>query len=99
MSDVVMRASGVSKVFGATHAQVGAYLLGLWGLPEPVVSTVELHHSLLATASRGFTPVTAIHVAQSLDGSRPNVNRLDSEYLKQLGLKDRVSAWQDALVN
>jgi HD-like signal output (HDOD) protein len=27
-----------TEIFGATHAQVGAYLLGLWGLPEPVVS-------------------------------------------------------------
>jgi len=34
------------EVFGATHAQVGAYLLGLWGLPDPVVNTVELHHEL-----------------------------------------------------
>src|SRR5205807_1922827 len=25
------------KVFGATHAEVGGYLLGLWGLPAAVV--------------------------------------------------------------
>jgi len=29
---------------GATHAEVGAYLLGLWGLPEPIVWAVARHH-------------------------------------------------------
>lgn len=28
------------RVFGATHAQVGAYVLGLWGLPQVVVDAV-----------------------------------------------------------
>lgn len=30
--------------FGVTHAEVGAYLLGLWGLPEPVVKAVAHQH-------------------------------------------------------
>ncbi|MCC6992383.1 MAG: HDOD domain-containing protein, partial [Acidobacteria bacterium] len=32
------------EVFGTTHAEVGAYLLGLWGLPALVVDTVAHHH-------------------------------------------------------
>ncbi len=30
---------------GASHAQIGAYLLGLWGLPQAVVDAVLHHHS------------------------------------------------------
>jgi HD-like signal output (HDOD) protein len=30
---------------GVDHADVGAYLLGLWGLPWPLVEAVGLHHS------------------------------------------------------
>lgn len=30
---------------GATHAEVGAYLLGLWNLPEVMVQAVANHHS------------------------------------------------------
>lgn len=33
------------EVYGATHAEVGAYLLGLWSLPEAVVAGVANHHS------------------------------------------------------
>ncbi len=32
------------EIFGTTHAEVGAYLLGLWGLPALVVDTVAHHH-------------------------------------------------------
>jgi HD-like signal output (HDOD) protein len=33
------------KVWGTTHAEVGAYLLGLWGLPYPVVEAVANCHA------------------------------------------------------
>lgn len=29
---------------GTNHAELGAYLLGLWGLPDPVVEAVAFHH-------------------------------------------------------
>jgi putative nucleotidyltransferase with HDIG domain len=87
------------EIFGATHAQVGAYLLGLWGLPEPVVSTVELHHSLPNLTDKGFTPVTAIHVAQCLEPSPNRISRLDASYLKRIGVENRVLDWQSVLAN
>ena len=34
------------QVIGATHAEVGAYLLGLWGLPGTVVEAVLEHHDI-----------------------------------------------------
>jgi HD-like signal output (HDOD) protein len=37
--------------FGVAHPGVGANLLGLWGLPEPVVRAVAEHTSLLAESS------------------------------------------------
>jgi HD-like signal output (HDOD) protein len=33
------------EVLGTTHAEVGAYLLALWGLPDPVVEAVAYHHA------------------------------------------------------
>jgi HD-like signal output (HDOD) protein/ActR/RegA family two-component response regulator len=32
------------EIFGATHAQVGGYLLGIWGLPLEIVDAVLCHH-------------------------------------------------------
>src|SRR5258708_3869883 len=33
------------RITGATHAEIGAYLLGLWGLPHAIVEAVALHHT------------------------------------------------------
>jgi hypothetical protein len=32
------------EALGCTHAEVGAYLLGLWGLPDPIRLAVAFHH-------------------------------------------------------
>lgn len=85
------------ETFGATHAQVGAYLLGLWGLPDRIVDTVDLHHDLNGATEKRFTSLTAVHVAQCLkpSGSR----KLDLEHLKEIGAADRVAEWQEHLRN
>ena len=85
------------EMFGATHAQIGAYLLGLWGLPEPIVTTVELHHSLDLHANTGFTPAAALHVAQFLERSPDRISQLDTRFLKQIGVENRVSEWERVL--
>ena len=51
------------QVFGANHAAVGGYLLGLWGLPVPVVEAIALHHNPARSLNRTFSPLTAVHVA------------------------------------
>jgi putative nucleotidyltransferase with HDIG domain len=83
--------------FGATHAEIGAYLLGLWGIPESIINTVELHHSPNKDTSNRFSPVTALHLAQCLDPTENRLSRIDHEYLQRLGVDDRVTLWQDLL--
>ena len=54
------RAEGLSllecerRVTGATHAEIGAYLLGLWGLPYAIVEAVALHHTPTAVTTHGY---------------------------------------------
>jgi len=60
------------EVFGATHAEVGAYLLGLWGLPDPIVAATAFHHSPTRSQAKQFSPLTAVHVANALEQSPPN---------------------------
>jgi HD-like signal output (HDOD) protein/CheY-like chemotaxis protein len=56
--------------YGVTHAEIGAYLLGLWGLPYAVIEAVAFHHrpELLGTAS--FDPAGAVMVADALAHDR-----------------------------
>jgi HD-like signal output (HDOD) protein len=85
---------------GATHAEVGAYLLGLWGLPTPVVEAVALHHRPAVCAFKGFSPVLAVHVAdalvQTLKPACPGKpdDQLDIAHFTELGLESRIEAWK-----
>jgi len=85
--------------FGATHAQVGAYLLGLWGLPNPVVEAVALHHQPEASSFQGFSPVIAVHVADSFaheynSGPSESSNPINLDHIAALGLERRVAEWR-----
>jgi putative nucleotidyltransferase with HDIG domain len=87
------------EVYGATHADIGAYLLGLWGLPDTIVHPVERHHSLAADLGKGFTPVLCVHLAQNLVPSAKRTDKLNAEFLKECGLNARVPQWEEALRN
>jgi HD-like signal output (HDOD) protein len=54
------------RVIGATHAQIGAYLLGLWGLPYAIVEAVALHHTPTAVTSHGYDLLGALAVSHAL---------------------------------
>jgi putative nucleotidyltransferase with HDIG domain len=90
-------------VFQVTHAQVGAFLLDLWGLPPTLVEAVALHHTPAETNEPVFNPLTAVYVGNSLehDAETPNheqlANRLDPGYIRQIGLEHRIEAWQEEL--
>jgi len=85
----------------ASHAEIGAYLLGLWGLPAPVIEAVALHHRPAAAALHAFSPVIAVHVADAFAHSQvPTLPEqtgveIDRPYLASLGLGGRLEAWKD----
>ena len=87
--------------FGATHAEVGAYLLGLWGLPNPVIEAVALHHRPGDATASGFSPVTAVHVANALahdlESTHPEWpgNQVHAAHLERLHLTQRVAVWRE----
>lgn len=86
------------QVFGATHAEVGGYLLGLWGLPDPVVDAVTFHHHPVAGNNTGFTPLTAVHVAESLlEKEGGEGEGMCFPYLDSLEMTHRVPEWEDLL--
>jgi HD-like signal output (HDOD) protein len=81
---------------GATHAEVGAYLLGLWGLPNQVVEAVAFHHNPEQCGFRDKSPLTFVHAGDALEheieGDGPV--RMNQEYLQRLGMADKVDGWR-----
>ncbi|HKI36306.1 MAG TPA: response regulator [Gemmataceae bacterium] len=84
------------EVFGTTHAEVGAYLFGLWGLPDPIVEAVAWHHRPGDCPAGGFGALGAVHAADALADDKEG-RPLDHDYLGRLGVTERVAAWQGLL--
>jgi HD-like signal output (HDOD) protein len=87
------------RVFGSNHAEIGAYLLWLWGLPDTVCKAVAYHHKPAECSPSAFTAAGAIHVADALqhemDGLPDSAFRadLDTDYLASLKLTERIPVW------
>lgn len=90
------------QILKATHGDVGAYLLELWGLPENVTKAVCLHHEPIAEETDALTPLGIVHVANYLahelnENRHTVVSELDVDYLNATGLTDRVPIWREAV--
>jgi len=81
---------------GITHSAIGAYLLGLWGLPEPVVITAELHHTLEAVPTHAYNPIIYVHAAENILKSSQS-SELDLNFLRKAGKAERFAVWREAL--
>jgi HD-like signal output (HDOD) protein len=90
------------EVFGATHAETGAYLLGLWGLPTQVVQAVAWHHAPERSGEVVPSPILLVHLANVFDheavvsgDGRTVIEGPSMEHLKQLGVAHHLEAWRE----
>jgi HD-like signal output (HDOD) protein len=89
------------ECFGATHADVGAYLLALWGLPDPVIEAVALHHQPVRSVPLELSPAIAVHVADVFAHTRMPAStelpppQLDSALLAQPDISKKIETWRE----
>jgi HD-like signal output (HDOD) protein len=84
---------------GCDHGQIGAFLLGLWGLPDGIVEAVAYHHSpakpLVEEGS--FSPLIAVYAANHfLESTLPIPQSLLVELLRRtLGDTSRFQRFRE----
>ena len=54
------------ELLGSSHAEIGAYLLGLWGIPHLAVEAIAHHHRPTRIAHSGLDSAAAVYVAHVL---------------------------------
>ena len=100
MEQHVLLSEAEHATYGISHAEVGAYILGLWGLRFPVVEAVAYHHTPRQAGSMEISPLLAVHVADAIErvDSSPCLgsmaSHLDEQYIDLLGLSDRIAEWR-----
>ncbi len=86
--------------FGCTHADIGAYLIGIWGLPHTLTQAVGFHDRPGLCVEHRFSPLTATHAADAIVSEKHHSPithdvLLDRAYLSRLGLEDHEAAWRE----
>jgi HD-like signal output (HDOD) protein len=71
------------------HATVGACLLGLWGLPLPVVEAVAYHHEPGRLVDGDRELVAIVHAADGVC----ECTDIDLEFLAHAGIADDRVLW------
>jgi HD-like signal output (HDOD) protein len=82
------------EVYGMSHAELGGYLLGIWGLPHDIVEPVTWHHRpSRLEAETAVETLAYIHFADCFWENRLDI--LDQAFLEKHGFTQSLSKWED----
>lgn len=88
------------KTFGTSHAEIGAYLMGLWRLETSIIEAIAFHHLPVRSMTRNIGLLTAVHVANALEHeAQPPADQntglqCDAGYLDKLEITGRIPQWR-----
>ncbi len=89
------------EILGVTHAELGAYLLSIWGMPTSVVEAVAYHHLPARQPYSDFSALACVHVADwvmnleaGLDG-KSQKQEADLQFLKANHLLNKKDTWSN----
>lgn len=108
----LVRTSGCSQVeaeeqiIGTSHAEIGAYLLGLWGIDSEIVEAVAHHHRPNRIPHVSFDVSTAVYIADCLtddltgaEGGTPRMGPFKfNERLDALGLSHLYPGFREKAI-
>jgi HD-like signal output (HDOD) protein len=86
-------------IFQTSHAEMGAYLLGIWGLPFEIIEATAFHHLPDKLPGYDFKLGALTHIANGLyymhaaDQPADYEEHLDLKFLEKAGLAQRMERW------
>ncbi|TMQ11377.1 MAG: HDOD domain-containing protein [Deltaproteobacteria bacterium] len=81
------------ELFGVTHADVGARLLAIWGLPSTIVDVVQFHHDPGSAPEACRRLASIVHVADTAVQHMPAMTQLNMQSLERAGCAHLVPGW------
>jgi HD-like signal output (HDOD) protein len=86
------------EIFGANHANVGAYLLASWGLPLAILEAVAWHHEPERSSERDFCLLAAVHAANAFAHEEEGTPvELCKGFFERIGLPDGIQRWRQVI--
>lgn len=88
------------EAFGTSHAEIGAYLMGLWRLDKDIIEAIAFHHLPTRSMTYNLGLLTAVHVGNALDHDARTTSgdntelQCDTEYLDKLEITGQIPRWR-----
>ena len=88
-----------NEILHVNHASVGAYLLGIWGLPGETIEAVAYHHQPAVSEQAELNHISAVYASNAIDMflNTKSANKQEAEFpftnLYPEQFKDRLSLW------
>ncbi len=86
------------KHLGAGHGEIGAYMIGLWGLPDNILEAVAFHATPSEAPSEDLQPLTVVHAADVFSRTLRQgggSSHADENYLEKVGVLNRWDEWRE----
>ncbi len=96
--------SAETDVFGVSHAEIGAYLLNIWGLPSELVNAVAFHHRPLEACKAYMDPLALVHIADYLEFKQNRGSLVgallppEEQFLEAIGKEGTLHWWEQNLL-
>jgi HD-like signal output (HDOD) protein len=103
--DEILLCEAEQRLFETTHAELGAYLLELWGLPDSILESIAFHHYPSESPSKGFCLLSVVHIADSLEsgnganGGEDVAAHINADYLSAIGMEGNIAKWRQCYRN
>jgi HD-like signal output (HDOD) protein len=87
------------QILDTSHAEMGGYLLGLWGLPYPIVEAITFHHRPGPYTPEKPNLVSVLYIANALadmcqfEKEPVYAAYLDLNYVEKKGLSPHLDEW------
>ena len=87
------------EILNTSHAEMGAYLLGIWGIPTNIVEAIMYHHYPSRQIGNETTILTALHLANGLlnmcvfENKTEYNSYLDMKYLEKIISLTMLEGW------
>ncbi|MCP4550257.1 MAG: HDOD domain-containing protein [bacterium] len=83
-------------VMDTGHCELGAHLLSIWGLPDPIIESVAFHHEPGGAGLIEPEALATVHIADALlaassEATEMVSNTLDRSFIEAIGLSEQIS--------
>lgn len=88
------------RIFEFTHADVGGYLLKIWGFPESIIRIVEGHHNFDSVQKDEFDPIIAVDLANQIVKYKNETEKIDlkSGLMEKFSIGEKLDQWVELAV-